>query len=134
MFDELTDPRTPENVRRRILSKPKWLEVRSSPADVTAFPLALHKGEQEAIVLAETMACDVLLIDEQAGRSVALSRNLPVSGTLGVMEQADGLGLIDDFPGVLDELVRSGFFVHGSLKENLLERHRLRRLADRGKQ
>ena len=128
VYEELTDPRTPDDIRHCVLSKPSWLEVRSVLDDSSTFPLALHRGEREAILLAQIMRCDVILIDEQAGRTVALARNLPVSGTLGVMEQADTKGLIDDFPRFLESLIRAGFFVHPSLKEKLLERHRNRRL------
>src|SRR5882762_5494288 len=70
----------PEKVRRRILSLPAWYEVRKAPENqTTAFPITLHRGEREAILLAETLRPDVILIDEQIGRSIALSRNLPRS-------------------------------------------------------
>lgn len=126
VYEELTDARTPEEVRQRILSRPEWLEVRAAPTTAPVFPLALHRGEHEAILLAEAVHCDVVLIDEQAGRTIALSRRLPVSGTLGVLEQADAKGLIRNFSSFLDELIGSGFFVHTSLKKQLLERHRVR--------
>lgn len=128
VYEELTDPRAPEAVRQSILSPPKWLEVRPAPAyDAALFALPLHRGERESIVLAEAIRCDVVLIDEQAGRSIALARNLPVSGTLGVMEQADTQGMIRDFAAVLDELIDSGFFIRPSLKRQLLDRHCARR-------
>jgi len=66
------------------------------------------------------------LIDEQIGRSIALSRNLPVSGTLGILERADTLGLVNDFSQVLNQLKASGFFVAESLEQQLLQRHRAR--------
>src|SRR5439155_25482721 len=76
--------------------------------------------------LAESLRCDVLLMDEQTGRAVALSRNLPVSGTLGVLERLDKLGLLNDFPCVLHDLRRSGLSVSDSLKQLLLDRHQKR--------
>ena len=85
--------------------------------------LPLHRGEEEAILLAEALRVDVLLMDEQTGRNVALSRNLPVSGTLGVLERADTLGFIGDFPVILQELKASGFFIAESLEQQLLRRH-----------
>ncbi len=128
VHEELTDARTPVIVRRRVLSLPAWFEIRAvnEPA---AGPLAatLHRGEREAILLAEAMGADVLLIDEQVGRSIALSRNLPLSGTLGVLERADRIGLVSDFPRVLQQLKASGFFITEKLKQQLLERHRERR-------
>lgn len=125
---ELTDSRTPEIVGRLVLSRPAWLEVRTvQDPDVRAFPVALHPGEREAILLAEALRADVLLVDEQIGRRIARSRNVPISGTLGVLEQADRLGLVNAFPEVLQRLKASGFFITEALEQLLLERHRVRR-------
>jgi len=126
--DELTEARTPENVRNRVLSLPTWFEVRTvRETDATVFPVTLHRGEREAILLAETLRSDVLLIDEQIGRTIALSRSLPLSGTLGVLERADTMGLVANFPEVLKQLKASGFFVAESLEQQLLQRHRVRK-------
>jgi predicted nucleic acid-binding protein len=73
----------------------------------------------------------VILIDEQIGRTIALSRNLPVSGTLGILERADTIGLIRDFPGVIGQLKTAGFHVAESLEQILLQRHRARRANNR---
>src|SRR5262245_57087362 len=113
--EELTDARTPEIVRRRVMSLPAWFEVRAVQETTAAtFPVRLHRGEREAIVLAVALAADVLLMDEQIGRTIALGRNLPLSGTLGVLERADRMGLVRDFPQVLQELRASGFFIADS--------------------
>lgn len=90
VHEELTETRTPEIVRSRVLSLPAWFEVHAVPeSDASEFTDKLHRGEREAILLAETLRADVLLIDEQIGRSIAIGRNLPLSGTLGVLERAD---------------------------------------------
>ena len=90
VHEELTDARTPEAVRRRVLSLASWFEVRAvRQSHEATFPVTLHRGEREAILLAEALRADVLLVDEQIGRTIALSRNLPLSGTLGVLERAD---------------------------------------------
>jgi predicted nucleic acid-binding protein len=124
---ELTDERTPEKVRRRISSLPAWFEVRNEILTPSAsFPVTLHQGEREAILLAESLLADVLLMDEQTGRAIALGRNLPLSGTLGVLERADSMGLLLDFPVVLKQLKSSGFFIAESLERQLLQRHRVR--------
>jgi predicted nucleic acid-binding protein len=125
---ELTDTRTPELVRRRVLSPPAWFEVRAAQESGEAsFPVTLHQGEREAILLAESLRADVLLIDEQIGRAIALSRNLPLSGTLGVLERADSLGFVTDFPQILKSLKANGFFIAEALDQELLQRHRARR-------
>jgi predicted nucleic acid-binding protein len=128
VHEELTDARTPEPVRRCVLSLPAWFEVRRlQETQPATFPVTLHRGEREAILLAEALRADVLLIDEQIGRTIALSRNLPVSGTLGVLERADKMGFVSDFPQVLQQLKTSGFFITEALEKQLLERHRTRR-------
>jgi predicted nucleic acid-binding protein len=105
--------------------RPTWLEVRTvEETQATAFPVTLHRGEREAILLAETLRADVLLIDEQSGRTIALSQNLPLSGTLGVLERADTKVLVNDFPQILRRLKASGFFITEALEYQLLERHR----------
>ncbi|HEV2991892.1 MAG TPA: DUF3368 domain-containing protein [Candidatus Angelobacter sp.] len=128
--EELTDKKTPEIVRQRVMSLPSWFEVRTvQQTQATTFPVTLHRGEREAILLAEALQADVLLIDEQIGRTIALSRNLPLSGTLGVLERADRMGFVTDFPHVLQRLKSSGFFIAETLEYKLLERHRARRSA-----
>ena len=83
VYEELTETRTPETVRHRVSSLPAWLEVRTvQETQTSTFPVTLHRGEREAILLTEALRADVLLIDEQIGRTIALSRNLPLSGTL----------------------------------------------------
>lgn len=130
VHEELTETRTPEMVRRRVLSHPTWFEVRAEQeTEETAFPVTLHQGEREAILLAEALRSDVLLIDEQIGRTIALSRNLPLSGTLGILERADTVGLVTDFPQILKNLKSSGFLIAEALEQELLHRHRVRRLA-----
>jgi len=130
VYEELTDAKTPEDVRSRILSSPAWIEIRPvGEIPASAFPVMLHRGEREAILLAELLLADVLLIDEQIGPSIALSRNLPLSGTLGVLERADTMGLVANFPALLEQLKTSGFFFAESLHQQLLQRHRLRSAA-----
>jgi len=40
-----------------------------------------------------------------------LGRNLPLSGTLGVLERADVMGLVSDFLQILQRLKASEFFI-----------------------
>jgi predicted nucleic acid-binding protein len=127
VHEELTDAKTPEIVRRRVASLPGWFEVRAvDETRMPTFPVTLHRGERQAILLAEALRADVLLIDEQIGRTIALSRNVPLSGTLGVLERADGMGFVSDFLQVLQRLKASGFFITETLEQQLLARHRSR--------
>jgi predicted nucleic acid-binding protein len=128
VHEELTKMQTPERVRTLVRSLPGWYEVREvRGAPTVPFPATLHRGERQAILLAEDMKPDFVLIDEQVGRTVALRRNLPVSGTLGVLERADVLGLVHDFPGILTKLKTCGFFISNALEFEVLLRHGRRR-------
>lgn len=130
VHEELTKMATPERVRNVIRSLPSWYEVRevqSSP--LVPLPATLHRGERQAILLAEVMKPDFLLIDERVGRTIALERNLPLSGTLGVLERADTLGLVNDFLGLLSRLKTNGFFISANLEYEVILRHRRRHPA-----
>lgn len=89
----------------------------------------LDRGEEEAILLAESLKADVLLIDDRIGRSVAQSRNLLISGTIGVLEIGDVLGFLADFPKTIAKLCGSGFFLSESLEQQIMHRYSLRKDA-----
>ena len=66
VHQELMDAKTPETVRHRVSTLPAWFEVRTvQETQKTTFPVTLHRGEREAILLAEALRPDVLLVDEQ---------------------------------------------------------------------
>ncbi|MEI8259446.1 MAG: DUF3368 domain-containing protein [Deltaproteobacteria bacterium] len=85
----------------------QWIRV--SDRALGEVDLGLDPGETAAIQLAESLRADVLLIDERAGRAVALERGLTVRGTLGVLVQARRSGAIPALRPVLDALVDQGF-------------------------
>jgi predicted nucleic acid-binding protein len=63
---------------------------------MTELPLpTLDNGERAAIALALSEKANLLLIDERAGVRAALANGLSVVGTVGVLEMAARLGMVD---------------------------------------
>jgi predicted nucleic acid-binding protein len=129
VWSELQAESTPSAIKAWMLRAPEWLEVRSSN-----YPLPsghaldiLDAGEREAIQLALELKADLLLMDDRDGRSLALSLQLPVTGTLGLPERADVLGLLSNLPATLARLEASGFYMSSRLRESVLDRYRVRR-------
>ncbi len=131
VWAELRDESAPPVVKAWLESPPGWLEVRPARQMPLNDPHldALDAGEREAIQLASELHADLLLIDDREGRAFALARQLPVTGTLGVLERADVVGLLPDLPSTLVRLEASGFYMSARLREAVLARHRNRRQA-----
>ena len=118
---ELHGSGTPDVVKAQISSPPAWLEIRQVKRSIDPELRKLDLGEQEAITLAEELQADALILDEKNGRRAALLRHLTVIGTLGVLEEASKLELLD-LPTALGKLQSTTFRAHGDLLRAFLER------------
>jgi len=127
VVSELQDDETPEAVRLWVAHPPAWFAVRSPQQRIAATDMPhLGLGEREAIILAQELQADVLLIDERDGRRAARSRALAVIGTLGVLEKAAAGGLID-LPRALARLQATSFYAPPALFEETLARDAARK-------
>lgn len=122
LFGEVVVPRTvwTEAAERRPLApgidtlrQAPWLRVVEDP--MAESDLGLDPGETAAILIAESLRADLLLIDERAGRKVAHERGRAVRGTLGVLVQARQSGVLPALKPVLDTLVAEGFRIAPAL-------------------
>lgn len=105
--DELKESRSPAAVQTWIAQPPDWLEVRPDPPSDPMLRF-LDPGEAAALLLAELLRADDILIDDWAGRVEAERRHLHVTGTLGVLADAHLAGLLD-FDAALARLRATNF-------------------------
>lgn len=102
-----------------------WIEVlsirNSQQISILQSETNLDLGECAAIILAEELGADRVLIDEWAARKVAKSRHLPVTGTVGILLIAKHQGLIESVKPVLDELMAQGKRISQQLYQEVLD-------------
>ena len=101
-----------------------WIEVRevsdSQKVSTLRTQTQLGLGECGAIILAEELGADRLLLDDREARREALSRNLPVIGTIGVLLIAKRRGLIPSVKQILDALIAQGTYISQKLYQDVL--------------
>ncbi len=102
-----------------------WIEVlsirNSQQVSILQSETNLDLGECAAIILAEELGANRVLIDEWAARKVAKSRHLPVTGTVGILLIAKHKGLIESVKPVLDELMAQGKRISQQLYQEVLD-------------
>jgi predicted nucleic acid-binding protein len=127
IVSELTQTATPQAVRIWMDPLPQWVTIRSPQKPLPVFPTVLGPGEQEAIALAEELLADVLLVDDEAARSEAQRRDIPVQGTLGILDLAAEHSLLIDLPHAIRRLRGTNFRASKKLFDFFLERDALRK-------
>lgn len=86
----------------------------------------LDRGERDAILLAESVKADRLIIDDLDGRRQAVNRKLPVIGTLGILAEAARRNLLD-LSQALAALQETNFHASPALIKLLLANDAARR-------
>ena len=119
----------PEAVWREIdpghaATVPDWLIRHPLPAQPLAetWPERLDPGETAAILLAQSLQADLLLIDEITGRTVAIRLGLEVIGVVGLLLQAKRRQKIALVKPPLEGLRQSGFWISDRLFAEILRR------------
>lgn len=93
------------------VAEAEWIETVSIKdyLALRTLKLTLGAGESEAIVLASEQAADFIILDDWRARRVALELDLPVVGTVAILDKAVEKGLLLDLPTSLEDLRRVGF-------------------------
>lgn len=121
VYAELQARETPPVVRAIVDALPDWLQVRNASLIVDAELDQLDRGEREAIILVEELKAELLLMDEKKGRRIATERKITVIGTLGLLERAALLGMVD-FRNALNALRGTDFYFSRDLEADFLKR------------
>lgn len=87
---------------------------------VAQLPLRLGLGEREAIVLAQELEA-LLLIDDRPARKEAEKRGIVCFGSLRVLKEARGKGLIKEVRATGDKLRATGFRIKNTLYQKFLQ-------------
>ncbi len=105
---------------------PLWLRV-LAPSSIETIP-GLAAGESAAIALASEVLAGRLVIDEYRGRKAAVERGLQVVGTVGVLELAAEIGLIE-LKGAFERVKQTDFWISHKLLDERLARFLQRKQA-----
>lgn len=94
------------------IRKAKWIEVATTKASPDPLLLQasqhLGAGERGAILLAQNIQADLVILDETKARRVARDAGLSIVGCLGVLEAGARKGLVPDLRQAYIELLRQG--------------------------
>ena len=98
-----------------------WLVVVPDPPDDLLSDIlatGLDAGESAAIALAIFIKAELLLIDERKGRQEAKSRELILTGVLGILAAACRMGSVSDMTEEMRRLrEEAGFFLSPNLEQ-----------------
>jgi predicted nucleic acid-binding protein len=122
VYRELSDASAPSPVQTWIATPPDWLKIQpvNQPSD-TILDL-LDPGERAAIILAQEINADLLLLDDMKARRTATERGLAITGILGILDQAATMKLID-LPVAVQSLQNTSFWASDNLFQKLLDKH-----------
>ena len=82
----------------------------------------MDDGESEAIILADELQSDVLIIDERRGRKVAQNLGITITDTVGILVQAHSENMIseEEVKICFEHLKNSGIRLSDSLIQDAL--------------
>lgn len=115
---ELRHTDAPALIRAWATTAPDWLKVQADPTPTDDTLANLDAGERTAILLAEQLHADVVLLDESAARVLAVQRGLKIAGTLAVLRDPAQAGLLK-LPEALDRLRQTSFRASPELWKSL---------------
>jgi hypothetical protein len=122
VYDELTTVQHPVPGMLEVQTL-SWIQVQQvvNQSQVAEFQRNVDLGEAEALALALEVSAERLLIDDAAGRTIALELGLTITGVLGVLLMAKQRQLIVAVRPLMDALIaQAGFWVSEELCRRML--------------
>ena len=117
--NELSASEAPSVVKSWIAHPPIWLQIQLIETPQNTELRMLDLGEREAILLAEQLNADLVILDDKAARRIARERRLRIIGLLGILKEAARIDLLD-LEATFEQLRDVGFWVVPSLLAQLL--------------
>jgi predicted nucleic acid-binding protein len=119
---ELQHPDAPIPVQIWASHLPDWINVQPTSLVDTSLLQWLDPGETEAILLAQELDADLVLLDDLQAREIAKKQGLQVTGIIGLLDRAASQRLID-LPNTIQKLQQTSFWVSDRLLQELLKKH-----------
>lgn len=119
VFDELKDSGAPAQILEWIKDLPPWVEIQQTRLIAAPSLDILDKGERDAILLAQELSADLVLLDDRQARNAAFDLGIGITGTVGVLDKAARVGLID-LKSVLKDLQDTNFYIDKKLIAKLV--------------
>ena len=120
VFDELSATGASAQVRDWARNLPVWIEVKQTGLTANNSLDILDAGEREAILLAQELSADLLLVDDKQARQAAVNLGIEITGILGVLDRAAREGLIN-LKTAIENLQKTNFHIADDLIQKLLE-------------
>ncbi len=108
----------------QVIEKSSWISIQE-PKDIELVDFylsVLDEGESEAIVLAQELHAEWLIMDEKLGRQFARRLNINTIGLLGVLIKAKKEGIVNLIKPILDKLIdQAGFWIADDVYHMILQ-------------
>lgn len=120
VFAELQAAGASAKVRHWSRNLPEWIEIKRTGLTADRSLGILDAGEREAILLAQELSADLLLVDDRQARRAAVDLGIAITGTVGILDKAAKAGLID-IQTAVEEIQKTSFRIADDVVRKLIE-------------